>query len=125
MLQRKLFVFLLFYLIATTTDHIEPSSILKILDCFIVNLFVLACVYTFWTIEKSKQLRILMSSLNIIINSDNYIVPSCGLPSRKHTSNSQCIYYIFTICSFVDLNKRDTLYSIFNNVREDISNLGQ
>lgn len=122
MLKRKLFMLLFLYFVSPTAYHIKSTSVFKIINCLLINLFILSCINSFWSVKESKQLRILMSSFDIVIDANYNIMASCCLTSRQNTTNSKWVNNILCLFSFL---KRDALYPIIDNMWEYFSNFRQ
>ena len=81
MFQRLLFVLLGLYLISPAPDHVEASSISEVVDDLGSNLDVFPSEDALRPIKKSEQLGVLVPSLDVVVETHDYVVPSCRLAS--------------------------------------------
>lgn len=83
--------------ISSTTNHIKSTSIFEITDLFLSNLHVLSCKNTLWTIQESEKLWVSMSSLYIVIDTNDNIVSTGCLTSRQYTTDSKSVSYVILL----------------------------
>lgn len=75
-------------LVSPRLNHIEPASILEVINDVVLQLHVLPRVNTNRTFQEPEKLTVWVSLLYLLVKTHDHIVTTSSLSSRKNASNS-------------------------------------
>lgn len=65
--------------VSAAADHIETTTVFEIADMGLIYLDVVACIDTFGSIAKTKELGVFVDAFDVVVDADYYVVSTCGL----------------------------------------------